>query len=354
MGFRRILAIKLREVGDVVIWTSALQNLRSLSPEATIDVLVREQVEPVLRGQPWIDRVHTVQSRRPLHLARRLIALRAENYDLALGFYATNTLCRLIPLVGARQRVLYHHKHASTPRFSTFKLPDPGRLENAILRDHQVVRALGLESEPTRPKLELSTVERSRARESLLPHFPDLGKEGFKLLGLLPGGSRETKRYPKDLWLRLLERMADTQPHVRAAVFVDSELSVEWGLRAICEARGIPLFDDLDLRELIGLLSWTDVIVCNDSGPKHIAVALGARSLTLFGPTEVGEWHPYDQRIHPVVREDVPCRDLGPQDNEPFRYCTVPRCDHLSCLRQIDPDAVWTRARELLASLDKP
>jgi len=353
MGFRRILAIKLREVGDVVIWTSALQGLRSLLPEATIDVLVREHAEPVLRGQPWIDRVHTVRSRKPLHLARSLIALRAENYDLALGFYATNTLCRLFPLVGARQRVLYHHKRACTPRFSTFNLPDPGGLENAILRDHQVIRALGFESEPASPKLELAGAERSRARESLLRYFPDLDEEGFKLLALLPGGSRETKRYPKDLWLRLLDRIVETQPQVPVAVFVDPELSVEWDLRQVCDARGIPFFDRLDLRELMGLLSWTDLIVCNDSGPKHIAVALGARSITLFGPTEVGEWHPYDRQVHPVIRETVPCRDLGPQDNEPFRYCTVPQCDHLSCLRQIDPNEVWTRTRGLFASLDK-
>ena len=350
MNFSRILAIKLREIGDAVIWTSALQSLRALYPEATIDVLVRAHAEPVLRGQPWIDRVHVVPVRTSFQLARRLLSLRREKYDLMLGFHATNTLCNLAPLMGAPNRVLHYHKSTRSPRFSTIAVPNPGNYENAVLRDHQVLRAVGFDADPPSPALVLSSEEREQARGRLAPVSPDLGTPGRKLLGLLPGGSRVTKRYPKDLWVGLLDRIAGARPGGPIVVFADQQLSLQWGLAKVCGDRGVPLFDRLSLRELMGMLSWTDVVISNDSGPKHIAVALGAKSVTLFGPSEVGEWHPYDRAEHPVLRVTVTCRDLGPQDLEAFRYCTVPECDHLSCLRQIDPDRVWSVTRNLLAS----
>ena len=147
----------------------------------------------------------------------------------------------------------------------------------------------------------------------------------------------------------LLDRIARAWPGGPIVVFADRQLSLQWSLAKVCVDRGVPLFDRLSLRELMGMLSWTDVVISNDSGPKHIAIALGAKSVTLFGPSEVGEWHPYDRVEHPVLRVTVPCRDLGPQDLEAFRYCTVPECDHLSCLRQIDPEGIWSVTRNLLA-----
>ncbi len=348
MRYRNILAIKLREIGDAVIWTSALQSLRGEFPDATVDVLVGDFAEPVLRGLPWIDRVHTVSGRGATQLAATLLSLRKERYDLALGFHATNTLCSLIPLLGATDRVLYYHKRDSVPRFSTLEVPDPGRFENAVLRDHRVLRALGIEVEPPPTRLVVGDQERASARDLLGRHSPELGSDGGKLLGLLPGGSSYMKRYPRDLWLRLLDLIVEDQRQASVAVFVDQALSQEWELRSACRERGVALFDDLGLRELMGLLSWTDVVICNDLGPKHIAVALGARSVTVFGPTEFGEWHPYDRDDHPIERVKVPCRDGGPQELEPFRRCSISDCDHLSCLRQIEPGDIWSVARGLL------
>ncbi len=349
MTFSRILAVKLREIGDAVIWTSALQRLRACYPTARIDVLVRQHSEPVLRGQPWIDRVHTVPARTSFQLARKLISLRSQDYDLMLGFHATNTLCNLAPLAGAPNRVLHYHKSNRSQRFSTIAVPNPGDYEDAVSRDHRVLEALGFAADPPAPKLVLDAKERELARDRLLAACPQLGTAANKLLTLLPGGSRVTKRYPKDLWLSLLSRIAEARPAASVAVFVDEQLSLQWDLRKACAEKGVPLFDKLGLRELMGLLSWADVVISNDSGPKHIAVALGARTVTLFGPSEVGEWHPYDRAEHPVLRVTVPCRHLGPQDLEPFRYCTIAHCDHLSCLRRIDPDLVWSVARQLLA-----
>ncbi len=62
-SYENILAIKLREIGDAVIWTSALRSLRGAFPDSTIDVLVRDFTEPVLRGVSEIDRIHTVSGR---------------------------------------------------------------------------------------------------------------------------------------------------------------------------------------------------------------------------------------------------------------------------------------------------
>jgi len=102
----------------------------------------------------------------------------------------------------------------------------------------------------------------------------------------------------------------------------------------------IPLIDDLKLKDLTAMLSRFQLSVSNDSGPGHIAVALGLRSVHIFGRGCLGDFHPYDLNLHQYLRVVVDCRASGPKDLEKFRFCTVKECSHLSCLRKIAPEDV--------------
>src|SRR6185503_4344580 len=104
--------------------------------------------------------------------------------------------------------------------------------------------------------------------------------------------------------------------------------------------QGLPLFENLKLREFMGLISQSQAAICSDSGPGHIAVAFGLKTIHIFGRGCVGDFHPYNTSLHKPLREVVDCRLQGPQHLENFRFCTVKECSHLSCLRKIAPEKV--------------
>jgi ADP-heptose:LPS heptosyltransferase len=341
MTAKKILAIKLRELGDVVLWTPALKSLRHQMPDARIDLLVLKSSEPVLRRLPGIDRIWTVPSNRSLPVLRQVLKLRAERYDLALGFHINTSFARMARFLGARQLVLHHHSWKYNPRSATLKVPRPGNLEDVLKRDFQLLEAIGQKGlVPDSPKLYLTPEEIKFGEEQLSQH------QARRWVALLPGARAQTRRYPIDLWLRAVDKFSN-QPDLSPVVLVDSVLSQEWNLKEVCAARKIPLFDNLNLREFMAVLSQCEIAVGNDSGPIHMAAALGLKTVTLFGAGCYGDFHPYDHRTHIPLWKAVPCRNGGPRELPEFQFCNLLQCGHLTCMRRLPPESIWDSVSEL-------
>lgn len=343
----KILAIKLRAIGDTVIWTSALAALREQFPKAEITVMTYATNSAVLVGTPYADKFYFIHKRTRWAMIVALWRARWWRYDWLLGFHATSSLCKWAWLARAKKMVLHHHSWRHTP-IGSVKILEPGKLENAIARDYQVVRALilatsaqaetqgvplGILPKPTR--IAVSEEEARRAEEELCAVISSVGGNPQKpRMAFLPGAGHHLRRYPKDLWLKILEReiqSGESQPVVMA----DSALAKEWSLDAECAQRKVPLFADGSLREFIIHVSRCQKAFANDSGPGHMAVALGLETTFVFGPGCVGDWHPYDSTKHPVQRVKVDCRSEGPRDQERFQFCTVNECAHHKCMRGI-------------------
>jgi heptosyltransferase-2 len=104
----------------------------------------------------------------------------------------------------------------------------------------------------------------------------------------------------------------------------------------------IPVASGLPLRKVMALLDRVTLFIGNDSGLLHIAVALGRKTIGLFGPTSAWEWHPYEEaRGHAAIQKDVECRGA---------WCGKQRCDDLACLKKITASEVIAKAREMLAN----
>ena len=102
----------------------------------------------------------------------------------------------------------------------------------------------------------------------------------------------------------------------------------------------------LGLDDLTRALEGSLCYVGNDTGIKHVCLALGMPTVTLFGPDEPSEWHPYDTALHPVFFEqDVSCRY---RDNY---YCSLSDCKSMLCLNQFSPHMVL---KEVLACCGRP
>jgi heptosyltransferase II len=331
----KLLAVKLRAIGDTVIWTSALADLRRAYPSAEIHTLTYALNEPVLLGHPAVTVQHYLQSKSRWELVRALWSFRRQKFDWLLGFHATTSLCKWSWLAAAGKRALHHHSWTRTPSGSV-TIPQAGQLENAIARDHRVLEAMGVnEKRATPTHIQLTAKEVQMAEDKItLGIIAAGGNPKLPRYLFLPGASQHLRRYPKDRWLPLAEKMKQ-EGRYQPVVIVDQPLSRELNLTDECRARKLPFFDQSSLRDFMGLISRGERALANDSGPAHIAVALGVRTSFVFGPGCVGDWHPYDKTQHPLFRIEVPCRAEGPRDRSEFQFCTVNECGHHRCMREL-------------------
>jgi len=335
----RILAVKLRELGDTAIWTSALKGLHQLFPHSELHVLVNHASKPLLINNRIINSVHSVSGSSSLRLILKLLQLRHYRFDLALGFHSTTSLCRWIPLLGANRVALHHHSWSHNPKNSNLTLKSPGALEDAIKRDYQILESLGWQGPRLLTRLEVLKSEQIEAKNLLTKSGIDFASSRRRLV-LLPGARTETRRYPKELWVETI-RLLKSKSNYQIYVVADPELSSKWNLPRVCEDFCLPLFDNVNLRQFMALVSLASKALANDSGPFHISVALGVSTVALFGPGCLGDWYPYGGVRHVALRIPVECRTQGPRNQERFQYCSVTQCDHLSCLRQISPSTVF-------------
>lgn len=331
----KILAVKLRAIGDTVIWTSALNALHRARPEAEIHVLTYASNAAVLRHLPAIHTLHLLKSHSHLALLRRLVALRRERFDWLLGFHVGTSLTHWAWLAGAGRMALHHHSWRHTPGSSSVRIPEPGQLEDAITRDYQVLKALDLPLQRQPTSIVVTPEEAARAEALVARRISEFGGDpALPRLAFLPGAGHFLRRYPKDLLLPHVER-CKYEKRYQPLLFADGPLSREWDLASESARLGVPLFDRGSLREFVCLVSRAQRALANDSGPGHIAVALGLPTDFIFGPGCVGDWHPYDSARHPIHRAEVTCRLAGPREREAFQFCTVTQCLHHSCMRDI-------------------
>ena len=330
----KILAIQLRAIGDTAIWTAALDSLHEQFPDAVIHVLTHPANVAVLENSRAVDEVHTVAPGSKLALIRSLWRLRSHEFDWLLAFHATKSLCQWAWLASAKKMVLHHHSWAYTPRGSE-RLDRPGALLDAVDRDLEVLKAMGFTPKRMATHIEIKNTEKDWAENVVSQRILGCaGHAGRPRLAFLPGASHHLRRYPRDLWLKLIEKTL-AEGIYQPLVICDADLAEAWGLHEECKRLKIPLFAKGSLREFITLVSRAGRALANDSGPGHVAVACGVRTDFIFGPGCVGDWFPYRDTQHNYHRVEVDCRVQGPPHLENFRFCTVDKCDHHSCLRKL-------------------
>ena len=355
---RKILAIKLRSLGDTVLMTAPLAELRRAYPDAEIHVAVHTPWAPLLQGHPAVDKVwsydrHKETTSRAKALARLALQLRKEHYDVVVNFHASPSSSTLAFATGAKVRSIHFHGHKDRNRYSTVVVAGKGELKPIIERDMDAVRALGINS-PTGllPKIYPTEIEIKEA------HARDqkLGLSG-PVLAIGIGASRPTKSWPVERFSEVAVSWCQKTKgsvicfisHDETELARDFQKGVDDTLtqrfqnlaeRANLRAK-ISCEMGLPLRSLAASLANSALFLGNDSGPKHMAVALGTPSVTVFGPEDPFEWHPYPRENHAIAYiEGLPCRRDADQGMRP--WCGIHICieEKHRCMTEITVEQV--------------
>lgn len=332
----KILLAKRRALGDTVLLASTVDSLKHAFPAAEISVLVPRAFAPVLEGHPGLHQVFHYEDGFFSLVPR----LRREKFDHFIQLHASpNT--RWLAWASGAKKISFHYQNNETEKAY-------GKHPNALEWDGFFLRSLLGEkiSVPAKPpRIYLSLGEAAKGAQ----FWKKWGLEGKKVILFGLGASRPTKRWPPEHFARLAELLRDRLDFYPAFIVGPGEEEAKFagrlldqlrakGLRAVPEGGGKGDFIHvvgLGVRELAKVSSSVLACVGNDSGPKHIAAAVGVPTFTFFGPEDPVEWHPYDLEQHPVFfTAGLKCRaeDEG-------RWCGIPECikERHRCMVGLDP-----------------
>jgi heptosyltransferase-2 len=159
---------------------------------------------------------------------------------------------------------------------------------------------------------------------------------------LCPGSvNSEAKRWPVERFARLADLLIDRLGAQVVFVGAPQEKALVEGIMSIMRNSGSLSFVGADMTTSMAVMNLSALVISNDTGSAHLAVASSARVLTIFGPTNPGATAPYGANAH-VIQGDAPCA--------PCRHFRCPLPEH-PCMSSIEPEAVLRKAEEILSGI---
>ena len=341
-----ILIIKLSAIGDVVHALPFLEVLKEGFPEARIDWLVEETAYQVIEGHPAIHRI--ILSRRkswqkkltekagPLSLLGAISGflkeLRLCDYDLVVDLQGLLKSGILVGLSKGKRKVGMSGSREGARLFLNERPIPVNYDQHAIDRYLKVAESLGCDSTRWDGHIPVSVPDRRLINQILLSS--GIGKK--PLVAINPIARWRTKLWRPERFAILADRIRDEMGC--EVVFTGSNLDEQiiGDITAMMKARVLNLAGQTNLKELAYFYSRCKLLITTDTGPMHMAAAMGCPVVALFGPTAPWRTGPYGKG-HKVIRADVECSP-----------CFKKRCDHMNCMEEITVDKVFEGVREVI------
>ena len=321
-------------VGDSVLAIPAIKAIRSRFPQAAVTVLARPWVAGLFSAAPFVDQVWVEPKPSGVRDWWRLTReIQKRRFDIALLFPNSFESAAAVFLGGVPVRVGYSTQGRRWLLTKPIEIPKG--------KYHQVEYYLRLVSAiadgPAQESTEIHATpqEREHARKLLASSGINRGRS---FLVVNPGAAYgSAKRWAPERFAQAAEALAVQYDLDVAIIGSETERSIAEEVRAGMHVPPAVLNGKTSLETLLGVIAESTLVITNDSGPMHIAAALGVPTVAVFGPTDdivTGPWGPRTR----VVKEPVDCSPCL------LRECPI---DH-RCMTRLNADAVCTAARELL------
>ena len=300
---RNILVIAMKRGGDAILSIPTFRAIKESLPQSRVTVFANTYANEILERINYIDHIAEYDSRlSSLQKARLVRKLSRDQFDLAVDLTCDYTFegGLLTYLSGAKYRVGYDIYGRGFLFNKAVK--HEGGTPHAIDEILNIVKSINLDTKDKSLRISASKEDEETIRQFL--REKDV-KEKDLLIGIHPGG-----HYPTQRWLN--ERFAEVGDEVikkyKAKVVLMGGPKEEKLVSQI-EKKMIndPLiFFNQPIGKLLALIQSCHLLICNNSGPLHMATALGIRTVSTMGPTIAERWWPYGEG-HVVIQKDLPC-----------------------------------------------
>ena len=376
---KRILLLRLERIGDLLMVLDAIAMVRALAPNAAIDLVVGSWNAPLARLVPAVDSVETLDAPWLTRHGRgeswralisRARAWRAKHYDLAINFEPDIRSNLLLALSGARRRVGYLSGGGGSALTDAIGAdPNAHIAENARALVARAFEKTGLK--PCATEISASITETSASvmadgsssktspvAQGFSPvlRIPDDARRkaadllhstaaGRPIIGIQPGAGRQIKEWDPARFAEVGSALAKTRGATIVLIGAASDRRALDATRAAWPHE-VPLLElpvETDLVVLAAVLERLALFITGDTGPMHLAAAVGTPILAIFGPSLPTRYAPLSPRSR-IVRIDIPCSPCNLMRRPPERCVGhVP-----DCLAGIESAMVLNAANEML------
>lgn len=343
-----ILIVKLSAIGDVVHTLPSLEALYRLYPQAKITWLVEEEASELLQGHPRLSRVivskrkrWTKQLQRPAHwlpTIKEIVGffheLRSVNYDLIIDFQGLLKSGLLVFLCRGKRKVGHDKSREMSYLFLTERYPPGFKEQHALEKNLNLVKSLSGsyddrhirykahsgESIDTNEK-EWSKVDGFLRKHEIVDEKP--------LIAVNVMARWVTKQWDAQKFARLSDQLIKDYNAQIVFTGLKQDTQVITNIISLMKQRAVNASGETTLKELAYLFKRSQLIITTDSGPMHIAAAMGTPVIALFGPTAPWRTGPYSKSAK-IVRSELYCSP-----------CFKKKCSHISCMKEISVEDVF-------------
>ena len=314
LDIKRILIVRQHDqLGDMLLSVPAFRGLRKRFSGAEISLVASPVSYSVVKNNPYLDEVILYDKRNfrlnPFTLVGFLAGLRRRNYDLAIVLNTVSfSLTSMIIALFSGARIVAGC--TSEPfgcdysrRFYSLELPLPSaeELEGMHEGAHNLypLRAIGVE-ESDLASIIVPDGGEARAADRFIRAAVG---EGEPFVVIHPGAGKKRNRWPAERFAEISLRLLDRY-HIKTIAVAGPMDSEPMGLFLRSVGNCPTLVSNPSIDFLAALMRRALLVLCNDTGVLHIAGAVGARCIAIFGPTEASRWKPANESVIAVSSKD--------------------------------------------------
>lgn len=329
LNVKKILIIKPRGIGDLILSTIVLKNLNVNFPDSEIHYLTEKFAAPVLINNPYISRIFlfgkTLQENFKL-----ILKLRQENYDLIFDFYSNPRTAQFTFLIKGKYKIGYNKRGRNFAYDVKVKLNDPDL--HSALAHLEFLKALNITYSFNELVYIISDEEKIFAEK----YFRE-NKLNESVIGIIPGGGWSSKRCEPEKFVEICKEVHEKWKFNFLILYGDEDLS---DAKIIYDS--IPeislLGPKTSIREMVALISKCKAVIANDSGPMHLASAIEIPTIGIFGPTNPSAHRPFGPKGYWVRNENLDCIQ-----------CNLKECPrNHECMKELDVKLVVDKLSQAL------
>lgn len=323
-NWQKIIVIDLLYLGDLMFAIPFLSELRKNFPEARIDLIVNSAFHSIVEDNVNLDYVYAYNKKWTIKQSIKFAKdLSQNNYDLGINIHGSWRSAILLKLINPSYTTGFGGKGRGL--FLNRKLK---QLENQHMVEVylQVLREMNLKVESKLPFFKVKEAVSEEVNKKLVNW--GIAKKD-KLIALNTGGTWPTKRWTIEGFARLGDLLNREYGKVML-VGSSGDLSIVEEIVNRMETKPMIATGETSLQELAALLARCDLVISNDSGPVHVAAAVGTPTITIFGPSDDVKYRPLGEK-HKVVKTAIDCRPCGKHQ------CPL---GHHRCMTEIKVDEI--------------
>ncbi len=329
---KKILIIKFGGIGDILLTTPVLPNLKNFFPEAEINFLSLRHSRDILIDNPYLSRAFTYDPTEDKSWCL-IKNIRKQKYDLIIDLFGNPRTALITFLSTARYR--FGFKFRGRNYAYNIKIPGRGGTVHNVDFNLDALRALEIPIVTKELYLPLNIVHQEFADEFIRVD----GIDSKKIIGISKTGGWESKRYKKEDYIELIN-MLNLIYDVNFILFWGNKKEKEdcYYIKENITKNNIFVIPDSPIRYLGAIIKKCELVIGNDSGPLHMAVSVDVPTLGIYGPTNPKLQGPYGEKNLSIVKEELDCL-----------YCNLLDCPIGNiCMKDLSKDKIIDKLKELI------